>query len=325
MTQLPPFSSDPVFIAGDNRSGTTLLEVMLDSHPELVVGPELDFRDPENLGPALLRSIDLLEADDPRVQGPGVEATPPFGPAVQLIKQCHRFGVAFSELGERVRETMAETGTDLVTFEDRVTLINAIGESRRSTAGAARWGLKIQREILDHADFAALWPRARFVHVVRDGRDVAASHLRAERHLYYESIEHAARGWTELILGTRDLVADGRLFELHYERLVVDPEPILRRLLDHIGIAWSPAVLDHTAAPHDLFAHPYRHPSVEAVRQPLNTTAIGRYRKDLTARELAVFEGIARDCLVTMGYTVESTPTSETDQDGESDLRTLYG
>jgi hypothetical protein len=297
-----PFSSDPVFIAGDNRSGTTLLAIMLDSHPALVVGPELDFREPENLGPDLLRCIELLEHDDPRVCGPGVEAAPPFVYTAQFAKQCHRFGIAPATLAELVRAAMQSTATDLVEFADRCVLIDAIGEARRHAAGVRRWGLKIQRELLCHADYAALWPRAKFVQIVRDGRDVAASHLRSDRHLYYTSITHAAHGWAELVRDTRPLVAARQVHELRYEDLVAHPDATLRPLLDHLELDWDPAVLDHTATHHDLFANPYRHPSVEAVSQPLNHTAIGRHRADLSPAELATFQEIAGEWLARMGY-----------------------
>jgi len=299
---VPPFTSDPVFIAGDNRSGTTLLAIILDSHPALILGPELDFREPEDLGPALLRCIELLERDDPRVRGPGVEAAPPFTYTAQFAKQCHRFGVDTQTLAELVHAAMRTTGTELREFADRCVLLDAIGEARRRATGARRWGLKIQRELLHHADYAALWPRAKFVQIVRDGRDVAASHLRSDRHLYYTSITHAAQGWAELIRETRSLVETGDVHELRYEDLIADPEATLRRLLAFLELDWHPGVLDHTAAHHDLLANPYRHPSVEAVSQPITRAAIGRYRADLSAEELATFHAIAGEWLTRMGY-----------------------
>jgi hypothetical protein len=304
--QLPPFSSEPVFIGGDNRSGTTLVAIILDSHPDLVVGPELDFREPDNLGPELLRCIELLESGDPRVTGPGVQAAPEFAMGVQFIKQCHRFGVEFRELAQLVRAAMSICKSELVELDDRMTLIDAIGEHRRARAGASRFGLKIQRDLLAHADYARLWPRARFVHVVRDGRDVAASHLRSERHLYYSSIHHAAHGWAELMEGTRALVEQGRVVEIRYEALVREPEPTLRRLLAGLELDWSSAVLEHTEAQHDLLAHPYEHPSATAVSRPIHGAAIGRHRGDLSAHELATFEAVAGDWLERMGYKPKS-------------------
>jgi hypothetical protein len=286
--RLPPFTSEPVFIGGDNRSGTTLVAIILDSHPDLVVGPELDFREPDNLGPELLRCIELLEAKDPRVIGPGVQAAPEFAMGVQLAKQCHRFGIEFHELAQLVRAAM---GT-----------CSSVGEHRRARAGVSRFGLKIQRDLLAHADYARLWPQARFVHVVRDGRDVAASHLRSDRHLYYSSIHHAAHGWAELMEGTRSLVEQGRVIEIRYEELVREPEPTLRRLLAGLELAWHPAVLDHTGVRHDLLEHPYQHPSATAVSRPITGAAIGRHRTDLSAHELASFEAVAGDWLERMGY-----------------------
>jgi hypothetical protein len=302
VSRLPPFSSNPIFIAGDNRSGTTLLAIILDSHPALVIGPELDFREPEDLGPAMLRCLELLARDDPRVRSPGVDAEPPFTYTAQLAKQCHRFGIATHELAELVHVAMRTTGTELVEFADRCVLLDAIGEARRRATQVQRWGLKIQRELLCYADWAALWPRAKFVQIVRDGRDVAASHLRSDRLLYYTSITHAAEGWAQLVRDTRALVSDGRVHELRYEDLIVDPEATLRPLLEYLELDWDPAVLDHTAVQHDLFAHPYRHPSVEAVSQPLHPSAIGRYRTDLSPEELATFHRIAGEWLARMGY-----------------------
>lgn len=305
--RLPPFTSEPVFIGGDNRSGTTLVAIILDSHPDLVVGPELDFREPDNLGPELLRCIELLEAGDTRVVGQGVQAAPEFAMGVQFVKQCHRFGVEFRELAQLVRSAIGSCRSELVTFEDRVVLIDAVGEHRRARAGVSRFGLKIQRDLLAHADYARLWPRARFVHVVRDGRDVAASHLRSDRHLYYSSIHHAAHGWAELMEGTRTLVEHGRVIEIRYEALVHEPEPTLRRLLAGLEIAWHPAVLDHTGARHDLLEHPYQHPSATAVSRPISGAAIGRHRTDLSAHELASFEAVAGDWLERMGYKSRTT------------------
>lgn len=290
----PPFSSEPVFVGGDNRSGTTLVAIILDSHPDLVVGPELDFREPRDLGPELLRCIELVRAKDRREEALAM--------GVQLVEQCHRFGVEPDELARVVRAACRTCASDLVAFEDRAVLIDGVGELRRAKAGVSRWGLKIQRDLLAHADYIRLWPRARFVHIVRDGRDVAASHLRSDRHLYYSSIHHAAQGWAELMEGTRELVERAGVIEIHYEALVREPEPTLRRLLDALELRWHPAVLDHTAVRHDLLEHPHAHPSAAAVGRPIHTAAIGRHRRDLSPHELETFEAIAGDWLERMGY-----------------------
>lgn len=71
-------TSDPVLLGGENRSGTTLFSVVLDSHPDLVVGPELDFVEPPDLGPHIVEACELLLASDKRVLGPGTDTADPF-------------------------------------------------------------------------------------------------------------------------------------------------------------------------------------------------------------------------------------------------------
>ncbi|MGY4601288.1 hypothetical protein ACVWXL_009034 [Bradyrhizobium sp. GM22.5] len=78
MPEAAAFSTSPVLLGGDNRSGTTLLSVVLDSHRDLVVGPEIDFLEPPNLGPHVLDATDLLAANDPRVTGIVKSAIDPF-------------------------------------------------------------------------------------------------------------------------------------------------------------------------------------------------------------------------------------------------------
>ncbi len=55
----PPLAAAAVLLGGQNRSGTTLLSVVLDAHPQLVVGPELDFTEPPDLGPHILAACEL--------------------------------------------------------------------------------------------------------------------------------------------------------------------------------------------------------------------------------------------------------------------------
>ncbi len=74
---LVPLLSEAVLLGGENRSGTTLLSEVLDSHPDLVVGPELDFTEPPDLGSHILRACELLALADPRVLGPGTDTAVP--------------------------------------------------------------------------------------------------------------------------------------------------------------------------------------------------------------------------------------------------------
>jgi chorismate mutase-like protein len=293
----------PILLGGDHRSGTTLLSVVLDSHPELAVGPELDFLEPVDLGPHVLECCDLIECGDERVAGPGVQTRDPaYALGVQFVRQCHRFGVELADLRRAVEETMAQRGDDLASFRSRCTLIDALGELRRAVRGRRRWGIKIQRWISRASAFGAFWRTAQFVHVVRDGRDVAASQLRAERGWGYRDVREAALGWVEVV-ESRSLQRLGdRVYTLRYEDLVADPRGSLAGLLRFLGLEWNESVLTHHVEPHSLYAHPYAHPSADEVREPIYARAVGRYVRDLSPAERAEFEAIAGVALARHGY-----------------------
>ncbi|HEX9992993.1 MAG TPA: sulfotransferase [Acidimicrobiales bacterium] len=311
MAALEPLSSDPVLVGGDNRSGTTLTSVVLDSHPDLVVGPELDFTEPENLGPYVVESADLLLAGDPRVQGQGVETADPhwyFG--VQFVKQCHRFGVEWADVRRIVAEVVDELGTDVADFDERCVVIDRIGEHRRRATGRRRWGIKIQRQVHRVDDFARRWPRAQFVHTIRDGRDVAASNLTGGQEWAYKTIEEAAAGWLGVVERPHTVAPPGRYLEVRYEDLVGDPRPTLERVVAFLGLAWDDALLRHSELPHTLHQNPWDHPSAEATAEALSSAKVGRHRSELTPDQIAEFERLAGHELRRMGYLGAEAPAA---------------
>ncbi|MDA9444406.1 modular protein [Bradyrhizobium sp. CCBAU 51745] len=312
MQQPNPFSTSPVLLGGENRSGTTLLSVVLDSHLDLLVGPEVDFLEPPNLGPHILHATDLLAAGDPRVAGATKNTVDPFWyDGVHFVVQCRRFGLDFNDVRELASKVMLELGNDIVSLADRCRLINEMGELRRTRSGARRWGLKLQRKIAQIDDFARIWPRAHFVHIVRDGRDVAASHLKTVPDWGYRTVAEAARGWLDVVSGPHRIAPLGRYLEIRYEDLVGSPRSTLTRVLDHLGLPWDEAVLRHAEYEHALFEQPHGHPAAEAAGKPLHQGRVGRYAQDLTRAQITEFEQIAGCELARLGYLSLASPSGE--------------
>jgi hypothetical protein len=296
------YDGDPIFIGGDGRSGTTLLSLVLDSHPLLCVGPELHFNSPENLGPYVLECCDLLIAEDPRAFGKGLKENPERKLGVQFAKRCHRFGLEFAELKDLVTAAMQSTRSNLKSFDERCALINMIGDRRRAARNAERWGIKIMREIARASNYARLWPRAQFIHIIRDGRDVAASQLTDHGKWGYDDVSRAAKGWVQILDKTRALARKLPMLEVRYEDLVLEPEPTIRRLLAFLDLPWDDALLHHSEVEHSLYAHPYNHPSISTVVKPINDSAIGRYQRDLEPAQIEAFDRIAGRRLADYGY-----------------------
>jgi hypothetical protein len=143
---------------------------------------------------------------------------------------------------------------------------------------------------------ARLFPRARFIHVVRDGRDVAASLVAqawrdpASGALFSHCSDpvSAARYWQEAagraFFGVAR--APGRALTIHYDALVAEPEATLRRVLRFLGEPWSASVLDPGAGAR--FSE--REASTAAVREPIHGRAVSRAQRDFDAPTLAAVE-----------------------------------
>ena len=294
--------SHPIFIGGDGRSGTTLLSVILDSHPVLRVGPELHFRGPPNLGPYILRCLGIREGCSSTEEWVAHKKDKELYTGVHFVNRCHRFGIEPRELRGFVEQAMHACSSDLESFEDRCALIEILGECTRRRSDASRWGIKIMREIRVLDWYAKVWPKAQFVHIIRDGRDVASSQMTEHASWGYEDIEQAAVKWVELIRRVRRSTNAERIYELRYEDLVCEPLPTLRQLVDFLKVSWNEEMLRHQSQELPLFRNPYDHPSIDTVVRPINSSAVGRYRRDLSSKQIEAFEEIAGDSLRELGY-----------------------
>ncbi|MFJ9554001.1 sulfotransferase family protein [Nocardiopsis sp. NPDC101807] len=294
---------NPVLLGGENRSGTTLLSIVLNSHPDLCVGPELDFVEPPNLGTHVLEAIELVRSRDPRAVGPGTSSGDPYWyDAAHFVKQCERFGIGYAELAGAIRARLDQGGGNLVTLPQRCELIRALSEARARAQGARMWGIKLQRKIRDVDEFARIWPRARFIHIVRDGRDVITSHLHTVPDWGHQDVETAARDWVEIISFARHRAPSGRYLEVRYEDLVSSPEPVTRRMCDFLGVGWSARMVRHHELEHPLHRNPWSHPAAEKTKARLTRNSVGRFRRELGHTRTAQYESVAGDLLADCGY-----------------------
>ena len=181
--------------------------------------------------------------------------------------------------------------------------------------GRQRWAEKTPRDVRFLGYILKHFPRAKFIHMIRDGRDVVCSIRTHPRFRITDGKKVATRirkplgpcidRWlyeTEQGLRWR---GHPNYFEVRYEDLVKTPEAQLRKLCDFVGEPWDPAMLDyhqHTGASRDVS----NFIANEAATQPLSTRAIERWRKDLSAEELVLFHLRAGQRMVELGYDIPS-------------------
>jgi hypothetical protein len=168
--------------------------------------------------------------------------------------------------------------------------------------GKTRYGDKTPGYVLHMEQLADLFPEARFVHVVRDGRDVALSYL--ETRFGPRTLPEAALYWRRRVLVGRHsgrLLGPERYRELRYEELVDDPESVVRGLCDFLGVEFSEEMLRYHVSGGQLrseTADPtaHRHLSLPP------TAGLRDWRVQMSAQDVTVFETLAGNTLETFGY-----------------------
>jgi hypothetical protein len=212
------------FVVGVGRSGTTLLRMMLDAHPRLAIPPETHF-----LNPFIQRSGRL------RFNA---------GLATKAIVDDERrrwndFGLDSDELRARF-EAIEPFNTS-----DALRAFYALYAERH---GKARWGDKTPDYVRKMKKIQKTLPEARFIHVIRDGRDAGLSQNAriAKRGKEPVPPREMARRWRKRLVKAREDVAelDGYI-EVRYEDLIDDTEGVLRRVCELIELDYDPAMLDY--------------------------------------------------------------------------------
>jgi Sulfotransferase family len=288
LTRSPPPAP---FIVGLGRSGTTLLRLMLDSHPALAIPPETHF------APEVIRMC--------RRQRPSAEE---LADHLAGLRRWGDFGIGRDEILERLR-----AGRSL----DAATVLRAFYELYAEHQHKPRWGDKTPGYTARMRRLARTLPEARFVHLIRDGRDAALSRARASGKTVKPT--RAAERWRQRIEEARTQGAQvPHYIEARYEDLVRDPEGTLRRILSIAELDWDPAVLRyHERAAERLSeidrdlpamgnkgrrAAEKRVGSHAMTQHPPDPSRLARWRDEMTPVDVTEFEAVAGDLLAELGY-----------------------
>jgi hypothetical protein len=265
-------SSSPTVVLGVSRSGTTLLKAMLDAHSQLAIPSESYF---------------LPQLWDRHGERPERDA---FVEDLGRLERLREWGVD----PEAVRARLPERAT----FAQAVqSIFQLYAESR----GKPRFGEKtpLYMQHLDVLDRA--FPGARYVHIVRDGRDAAVSLLAMTRKPRFNlsrprGIGDFAVAWQREVRGAQAFGLTRPYHELRYEDLVEEPESRLREVCAFLEPEYEPGMLEyHRREDPSLYAD---HPRL--AEPPVRDTR--SWRKELRPDDAALFEAIAGDLLAELGY-----------------------
>lgn len=256
-----PWTSDerPIVIGGASRSGTTLLQALLNAHRDVMIGPETGIFNAHPEATRLAAHCGLSVAQVRR-----------------LYHRSHTLGDFYQRLNTAL---MARDGKTV-------------------------WGEKTPSNVQHIAAIFRCFPGARFVHVLRDGRDVACS---MRTHPKYRWVNGAraetgvrnpwaecAQGWAADVRSGLAFRHDARYAEVRYEALVTSPEATLRALLAWLGLAWDAGMLARDRDDGKLLQ--------PRLAGPIDDAVVGRWRRELSAEGRAAFRGEPSRWLRQLGY-----------------------
>lgn len=243
---------DIVFICGALRSGTTLLRIMVNHHPQLSNPGEMDF---------------LFEP--PQVKGGA--------PDIERYLRDISFNRVVRKIGFKSKPELGYSG-----------MIRDMVDQLRDPA--RRLSINIHRNF---SRVPAIFPDARYVHLVRDPRDVARSAIGMG---WAGNVFHGVDHWTQSegdfeVLAAR--VPEDRILQMRNEELIADPVGELSRLCAFMGVAYDPAMLSYPAT--TTYAAP-------------DPALSFQWRRSLTAREVGLVEAKVGPMLVARGYELSGHP-----------------
>jgi hypothetical protein len=294
--------NSPFFIVGVHRSGTTLLRYMLSSSPRIYIPPESDFI------PRFFLKRPLATLDEKEVEK-----------LLSVIFNRYRFVKEWE--GKRPD---AETFFREMDVKSPAGFLDLLYQRYAEQKGAVRWADKtpIYSSYMDVIH--QIFPEAKFVHIIRDGRDVALSMLDkwGDKEVHID-VYFAARNWVRRIRQARD--SAGRLgseyfYELQYESLVAEPEQALRKICNFLEEPFVDEMVAHHQQARQQIESGSFH---DAVRRPANKNRIGRWREEMSAADLRLFEQAAGTMLTELGYETASNGTMSLAEKGRFQLLRL--
>ena len=149
-------------------------------------------------------------------------------------------------------------------------------------------------------------PNAKFIHIVRDGRDSALSDIKYRKKygfpLGIENIYEAAQRWKNETLSYRQQMRlhPEQMMELKYEDLLSNTSLKLHDIFEFIGCHSTHELSEQIAKKFDHRTNMVSKPTsdiADKAGRPLHP-----YFSEMTKKELAIFECIAGDTLIKYGY-----------------------
>ncbi len=266
----------PVFIVGAQRSGTTLLRMLLNAHSKIAIPEEARF-----LMPMLeQRHLDAgFHGED-------------YSKLVSFLRASEEFGLWNYDSGPFFADLEARSGIGLVEMMDGLYGSFAQGEGKRYWGDKSLFFRRI--DIL-----ARMFPQGSFIHIVRDGRDVFDSWRKMDASK--DCAPAAALDWRlklNLIERAFARLPADRTLTIRFEDLLVNAEQVARTACGFLGVDYEEGMLEfHQKSRRYVGDH-----HSQLIFKPIESGNQSKWRNNLSHAEKVAFDLVAGPQLDRYGY-----------------------
>ncbi len=275
---------NPIIIGGCGSSGTTLLKTMLDSHKNIACGQEIALFDRPRLYQIELDELYQMFTTQKFDEINKEQVFPLF------TKIGSNFGLFIPNTGKQYHnlstiKTIFEKSENLKHFFD------LFFSNWANAQGKNRWAEKTPNNVYCIEEILDFFPDSKFVHIIRDGRDVALSLYQGREF----PMPNAIFRWLSAVEAGIRFRSNPRYYELKYEDLILDTENSLKRLMEFLEEEYDPEMLNYMDKGK---SNPLNYGTT-----PIFSNKIGKWKKDgIDPAILRTFDLTLTDMLKKVGY-----------------------
>jgi hypothetical protein len=274
-------TESPLLIVGVDRSGTTLLSLMLDSHSELAIPYESKFFTRYFRERARFGDLEDIQARTALVRSMLNEPTVSQWEVVPSLAQI-----------------------DLTRCATLGGAIDALFSAYAGARGKRFWGDKTPAYITQIHVLNRLFPNAKYIHIVRDGRDVAISLM--QQWWGPNDFASALHYWTTRVDAARKMLAmlpSGRVLQVRFEDLVADPKATLREISTFLELEFEEnMVAQYVNRAENKVGKQRMHGIHARLSEPPSKDQAFKWRRHLSAADQALAYEIAGALFEELGY-----------------------
>ena len=280
-------NNNPIFIVGVQRSGTTLLRLMLNAHSKVAIPEEARFLTPF-LKPGATNKV---------------YAGSELKNVIQYLKNNGQFALWNYDSAEFFNEL---EGIEKISVRD---LVDLMYTSYSSKQGKSIWGDKS----LFFGSVSALhelFPDARFIHIVRDGRDVFDSWRKMDKSKDNPAV--IALDWVykeRAIRNSFRTIPKNKQFTVRYEDLISQPKNLVKSICIFLDIPYEAAMLEFYKTSQKYIGEHHSN----LIFNKIDSNNTQKWKKNLRRQEIAIFTRLSRSLLNDYGYQTDNIALRLTD------------